>query len=111
MTCKHEYRTLTGQTLYQWCHLCGSVFNTEMNKEARPRLLDVVVLKEIELTDQEKDHCRVGNKIHAIKEMRNRTGLGLYMVKQIIDEYVEKNPPTDAPWMRDTYPPSPYDMR
>jgi hypothetical protein len=92
MTCKHQFQMLPGQDIYQWCPDCGSIFNIQENKGRQPRLLDLVEVKHIDLNTLEKNYCKEGNKIMAIKLLRERTGLPLYQTKRLVDAYMEKHP-------------------
>lgn len=97
MTCNHVQVPLP-HTTYMWCKQCGSVQDSYNGHTWVPRMYDLVRIEQVELTEEEKSECQRGNKIMAIKLLRDRTYLGLKDSKDIIDAYLEKNPPKVDPW-------------
>lgn len=91
MTCEHEFQPLPGQDVYQWCFGCGAVCRIADQSIRLPKLLDFVDVSRIELTAEEREYCRNGQKLEAYREIRKRTGLGLGELVQIVDEFMRND--------------------
>ena len=57
---------------------------------------------EIELPEEVVAEIEANRKVTAIKLLRKRMGIGLKEAKELVDAYIEQNPPASAPQVAKT---------